>query len=445
MSVRMHFAAAFCFALVSFGAQAQNASTQDPAAQFDRAMALITDLGATQDKPAGFALLRASADRNYGPALYRLGQEYAAGSFGAKDIHRAFDLYIKAGEAGAPDAYVSAGLLQQSGQVTSGEYAQDNLNARYMYQLGAEAGSLRAMRALAKMEDTAPLGVQQNLASATYWYQTAYEQSPDKTRSAYDKVKDVSSRAYHEAVALMEKGEHWDAYHQFKTLCDLSGPGACYWLGMYRGATNSPYGFDIQNALEPLAFACDMNVENACQNHAKTTGLVGPQAGYAHAVRAERYFLAACNAPEPDNSACFNVAHLNYYTGYGLNNWEHLQTYSARACLGGGYPSACSIVTQIGRMMGPPPSSRPQKTGGNWGRSLDNAIGGIFAALASGAESYAATGNIGTPRNSAYNAPAYGGSPSSYQSDRDWNEALRATSRIGTAYSSSCRPNNPYC
>lgn len=437
--------AALCLITVSIPASAQTTTPQDPAAQYQTALAMITGLGAPQDKPAGFAFLRASADRNYGPALHRLGREYAAGSFGEKDIDRAFELYVAAGEAGESDGYVSAGFLQQSGQYSSGEYAQDNLNARYMYELGAQAGSLRAMRSLANMDETAPLGVQQNLASATYWYQTAYEQSPEKTRAAYDKVKDVSSRAYHQAVALMEKGEHWDAYHQFEQLCDLSGPGACYWLGMYRGATNSPYGFDLANALEPLSFACDMNVENACQNHAKTTGLIGPSAGVAHARKAERYFLAACNAPEPDNSACFNVAHLNYYTGYGLNNWQNLQTYSARACLGGGYPSACSIVTQIGRMMGPPPSSKPQNSGGNWGRSLDNAIGGIFAALASGAESYAATGSVGSSTSTYRPSPSYSSSNSSYQSNRDWNEALRATSRIGTAYSSSCRPGNPYC
>jgi TPR repeat protein len=437
--------AALCLIAAPLSANAQTTPPQDPAAQYQTAMALITGLGAPQDKPAGFALLRASADSNYGPALYRLGQEYAAGSFGAKDIDRAFELYVAAGEAGTPDAYVSAGRLQETGQYSSGEYAQDNLNARYMYELGATSGSLNAMRALAKMDETAPLGVPQNLASATYWYQTAYERGPDKTQSNYNKVKEVSSKAYHEAVSLMQRGEHWDAYHQFEALCDLSGPGACYWLGMYRGATNSPYGFDLANALEPLSFACDNNVENACQNHAKTTGLIGPSAGVAHARRAERYFLAACNAPEPDNSACFNIAHLNYYTGYGLNNWQNLQTYSARACLSGGYPSACSIVTQIGRMMGPPPGSRPQNSGGNWGRSLDNAIGGFFAALASGADSYAATGSVGSSTSTYRPSPSYSNSNSSYQSNRDWNDALRATSRIGTAYSSSCRPGNPYC
>ena len=32
-----------------------------------------------------------------------------------------------------------------------------------------------------------------------------------------------------------------------------------------------------------------------------------------------------------------------------------------------------------------------------------------------------------------------------WQANRDWNAAIRAKSYIGTAYSSSCRPGNPYC
>src|SRR5690606_19724871 len=137
------------------------------------------------------------------------------------------------------------------------------------------------------------------------------------------------SAAYDRAVLYMQAGEHWDAFQSFKTLCGFKGPGACYWLGMYQGAGNSPYGKDVVASLQPLAFACDHGVPNACKSHAELTGFVGPEAaGYQNGYRAERYFKSVCDTASPDYEACFNVAWLNYYTDYGLNNWETIRSYS---------------------------------------------------------------------------------------------------------------------
>ena len=75
----------------------------------------------------------------------------------------------------------------------------------------------------------------------------------------------------------------------------------------------------------------------ACKTHAELTGFVGPSAGYSNGSRAERYFKSVCDAATPDYEACFNVAWLNYYTDYGLNNWETIRTYATTACFQGGH------------------------------------------------------------------------------------------------------------
>ena len=88
----------------------------------------------------------------------------------------------------------------------------------------------------------------------------------------------------------------------------------------------------------------------------------------------------------------------------------------------------------------------PARIGAHWGRSVDNAIGGIFAALASGAGTYAQSGSVGSSGSySSGNAGSSSGNIAAWQANRDWNEARRATANIGTAYSSSCRPGNAYC
>ena len=286
----------------------------------------------------------------------------------------------------------------------------------------------------------------QDLALALTWYSKAYNVSCTKTDAEFEHVRRVSSKGYEAAVALMNAGEHWDAYHQFETLCEFKGPASCYRLGLYRGAFNSPYGKDEPAALAPLAFACDHQVPGACKSHAELTGFVGPRSGYSNGSRAERYFKSVCDAATPDYEACFNVAWLNYYTDYGLNNWETIRSYSVKACFQGGHSTSCNLAMKMAQMLGPPPGSVRTESGGNWGRSVDNAIGGIFAALASGASTYAQSGSVGSSGSySSGNAGSSTGNVAAWQANRDWNEARRATANIGTAYSSSCRPGNSYC
>ena len=381
-----------------------------------------------------------------GDALLRLGREYAAGTYGAPDFERASELYLQAADAGTAEAYADAAMLRATGKVTSGDEAEDNIGASYLYMAGAEAGCITCMKSLARMYEMAPIGIERNLAEALVWYTKAYEMSIFKTDAEFENIKRVSSEAYYAAVDERDAGNHWEAYNAFKTLCDFKGPAACYMLGLYQGAVNSPYGKDERAALAPLAFACDNSVPKACENHARLTGFVGPSAGYSNGYRAERYFKSQCDSDTPDYSACFNVAWLNYYTDYGLNNWETIRTYSTKACFQGGDSMGCSLAMKMANMMGPPPGSMPTKSGGNWGRSVDNAIGGIFAALASGASAYASTGSVGSSGSySSSGSSSSSNNVSTWQDNRDWNDALRATANIGTAYSSSCRPGNQYC
>ena len=415
-------------------------------AQYKYGLALASGLGTAQDRAASRVMLQAAADQSFGPAMLRLGREYEAGTYGAPDVEKAYVLYLDAADAGTTEAYVNAALLKETGKITSGDQAEDNIGASYLYMAGAEAGCVPCMKSLARMYEMAPIGVERNLAEALVWYTKAYNLSFTKTDAEFENIKRVSSEAYYAAVDERDAGNHWEAYHAFKTLCDFKGPAACYMLGLYQGAVNSPYGKDERAALAPLAFACDNSVPKACENHARLTGFVGPSAGYSNGYRAERYFKSQCDSDTPDYSACFNVAWLNYYTDYGLNNWETIRTYSTKACFQGGDSMGCSLAMKMAQMMGPPPGSMPTKSGGNWGRSVDNAIGGIFAALASGAADYASSGSVGSSRSySSSGSSSSSNNVSTWQDNRDWNDALRATANIGTAYSSSCRPGNKYC
>ena len=376
----------------------------------------------------------------------RLGRDAKTGSRGTPDLEAAYVHFLEAADAGLSEGYAEAAALKEAGLVSSGEPEQDNLDAAYLYTAGAEAGCFRCMLAAARIYETAPAGVQKDLAQALAWYSKAYDISFTKSDAEFENIRRVSTDAYDRAVALMNAGEHWDAYHQFETLCEFKGPAACYRLGLYRGAFNSPYGKDEPAALAPLAFACDHQVPGACKSHAELTGYIGPRSGYANGYRAERYFKSTCDAAAPDYEACFNVAWLNYYPDYGLHNWETIRTYSVKACFEGGHSLSCNLAMKMAKMLGPPPGSVRTESGGNWGRSVDNAIGGIFAALASGASSYAQSGSFGSSGSySSGNAGGSTGNVAAWQDNRDWNEARRATANIGTAYSSSCRPGNAYC
>lgn len=392
------------------------------------------------------APFEAAAEPADGPALLKQGDAYRAGTGGAPDPEAAYIAYLEAGDAGALDGYARAGRMKETGEVTSGDRTDDAFEASMLYLIGAEAGCAPCMVSLARIYETAPKGVQRNLADALVWYTKAYELSPVKSDTEFESIRRVSSQAYAAAVGEMQAGNHWDAYHQFETLCAVKGPGACYWLGMYRGAGNSPYGKDVAASLAPLAFACDHQVPNACKVHAELTGFVGPASGQSNGYRAERYFKSVCDTDTPDYEACFNVAWLNYYTDYGLNNWETIRTYSVKACFQGGHSLSCNLAMKMAQLLGPPPGSVRTESGGNWGKSVDTAIGGIFAALLSGSETYAATGSVGSSGSYASgNAGSSTGNVVAWQANRDWNEARRATSNIGTAYSSSCRPGNTYC
>jgi len=416
-------------------------------AQYRYGLALTSGLGIAQDRAAARIQFETAAAQNYGPALYRLGQEYAAGTYGAPDLEKAYEYYLSAGDAGTPDAYASAALLKTSGQLSSGYEADDNLEASYLYLMGAEANCLRCMTELARMYENAPIGVEQNLAEALFWYTRAYNMSFTKTDAEFANVTRVSSSAYAAAVADWNAGNHWEAYHAFKTLCDLKGPAACYMLGLYQGAANSPYGKDERAALTPLAFACDHQVPGACETHANLTGYIGPSAGYSNGHRAERFFKSLCNAKQPNYVACFNVAWLNYYTGFGLNDWDTIVKYSGKACWEGGDSVACSLTFKIVDMMKPAAAPSETESGSNWGRGVENAIGAIFGGLVAGAAAYNGSGSSGSYSSSS--SSSYSNSSvdrmAAWQSNRDWNQAIRAKSYIGTAYSSSCRPGNPYC
>ncbi len=399
----------------------------------------------------GAAILPATAQQPTPDALAQ-ARSYEAGQGVPRDPYTAFDLYAGSETA---EGFENAARMKLSGLVPNDEVASDNAFALYLYEQCAELGRVTCMTSAARLYEAPPVGIEQSLSQATHLYRKAYEAGATKSDAEYANIARVSAQAFERAEMLRDQGEHWDAYHEFETLCDLKVPAACYWLGKYRGAANSPYGYDPAAALRPLAFACDLSVPGACADHAGLTVFVGPTAaGADHGRRAERTLRGLCDAATPDYEACFRVSVLHYFTGYGLGDWKTMKSYTTKSCLQGSIDAACSaMVDLINRETAPARAamgaagSRPGgSSGGNWGRSVDNAVGGFFAALLSGSAEYAATGNVGASssysRSSSY-TPS--NNVSTWQANRDWNNALRSTASIGTAYRSSCRPGNPYC
>lgn len=80
-----------------------------------------------------------------GAALLQKGLAHKAGSYGAPDYEAAYVQFLDAADAGVAAGYAEAAALKEAGLVTSGETAQDNLDAAYLYSAGAEAGCFPCM------------------------------------------------------------------------------------------------------------------------------------------------------------------------------------------------------------------------------------------------------------------------------------------------------------
>lgn len=76
----------------------------DPAAQTQRGLALLTGDGVRQDVTAGLNLLRTAAQKAHPPALRALGDVFAAGTLVRKDEVFAVALYRAAAQRGDAEA-----------------------------------------------------------------------------------------------------------------------------------------------------------------------------------------------------------------------------------------------------------------------------------------------------------------------------------------------------
>jgi TPR repeat protein len=397
------------------------------------------------------AMAQSPENRNISDdALIAKGDAYASGSRGRVNYEEAYEAYLMAADRGVSDGYLKAARLKETGRLVSDDPAQDQLDASFLYASGAELGCLVCMREAARMLETAPLGVEQDMVGALNWYQRAYNASPTKSDGEFSHIARVSSFAYYAAMEKANLDDHQGAFRDFKALCDLKGPAACFQYGRHLGAENSPYGRNLPASLVPMQFACDHQLPGACRGYAFFVGFNGPSAGATHGRRAEQFFKSECDrAVNPDYSACFRVAWFNYYGGFGLTNWNTMKAYAAKGCLQGRLTQACTIHNYVVNRETPQTMTYSYSPGassrGGWGRSVDNAIGGIFTALLSGSSSYASSGSVGS--SSRYSPPSQSSSNNvaNWQADRDWNQARRATANIGSAYSSSCRPGNRYC
>lgn len=102
----------------------------------------------TADDERAHDLLKSAVDKNYVPSYRQLADMYYDGSKHVnKDYEKAFDLYLKAAEAGDANSYSAVGYAYREGEGTMKDYQK----AKEWYEKGIEAGDPNSFRHLGYM------------------------------------------------------------------------------------------------------------------------------------------------------------------------------------------------------------------------------------------------------------------------------------------------------
>lgn len=368
--------------------------------------------------------MEASAAQEFHLALFTLGLDYDFGRGVAKDLPRALGYYERSAEAGNNGAAYNAGQLHLMGESA---VPANKLKAIRFLEMSAAGNQRAALMTLGYMYEAGFSAKQDVNLSKDYYYRAEAAGDPGAAE-AIDRLKKVASRA---AFDKLLANDHAGAFAAFKQLCNEEDMEACAYYGNYlaNGAPGIPGSFP--DALPPLKKSCDAGDMYGCKFLAYAV-VRGKRFGDEDTrYKAASYFANLCGSTyRPDQEACYNLA-VMYYNFTIKGGHEKAREIAAEACAAK-YDDACRMVTEIDARA----ASAARQTEEGAARAAQ------FAASAQGSYSASVPPSY---TNSSSGASSSYSSSSSTQDNADFNAFINKVNSIGTGYSASCRPGNPYC
>lgn len=408
-----------------------------PQAQFALAHEYLRNGVLGFDAAKANAYFEQAAAQGLAPALYELGHSYDTGrGMTAPDYQKAYDYYVRAADAGDGRAAYNAAQMAMFGEGIEAN-AQEGLA---LMEQAAELKNPNAYMALGFLTEKKLVGGI-GAKSAYEWYRLADQAGHPLARADLERMDE---HRFQVALWERDRGMAEEAYAKFHGLCAGGNAQACAQQAAYLITRDSGIQIDYPASVAPLETACRAGIGNACEMFAQSVLMTGPSAGQGRVQQAAMNYDWLCNDDPPNYQACWGSAYMNFHPEYGLNDGNKAKVNSTKACLSGGIDGACEVMIYISNVgnaaRGGAAQNRRQGPG-----MLESFLGNVLTGLASGAEAYAATGSVGSTSSYSSASPSYSSSTSTYQSDKDFREMMRATNSIGTAYESTCRPGNPYC
>lgn len=408
-----------------------------PQSQFALAYEYMRDGVLGQDFAMANAYFEQAAALEYGPALYELGLSYDTGrGMSGPDYQKAYDYYVRGAAAGDGRAAYNAAQMAMFGEGIEANASEGHA----LMERAAELQNPNAYMALGFLTEKRLIGGI-GAKSAYEWYTMADQAGHPLAKADLQRLDQDRF-----AVALWERdrGMAQEAYAKFHGLCAGGNAQACAQQAAYLITRDSGIALNYPASVAPLETACRANIGNACEMFAQSVLMTGPSAGQARIRQAATNYDWLCNASPPNYQACWGAAYMNFHSAFGLNNLDKAQVTSTSACLSGGIDGACEMMMYIiNAGLSVRGSVVPQE------RQRPSAMEGFLADLSTGfaesAAAYAATGSVGSRPGSSSSGSSPSTSISTYQSDKDFREMMRATNSIGTGYETTCRPGNPYC
>ncbi len=391
--------------------------------------------GVPVDKQAALVWYKKSGEAGLAGDLFNVGAIYDRGVGVPQDHAQAFYWYQRAADAGDAQARynVAEMLLRGTG------VAKDEKRARALMSRAGDAGDPVAQQAAGWLAEHGIGGpVQESIAFR--WYKMAYDQ---EKLSARDFMIDLAHRVNTRAETQQAEGQAGQAMTTFDLFC-LAGEGiACYNAGVNR--LNGRHGVEKNpaRALSDFRGACDIGVMNGCLRLGSALVLASNAATKEDIKRGYRAFETDCMTG--NNGSCYNLAFMEYYPQFGMQDQSAAQTRMQKLCFDAAYQPACApFYSMYNAALA---NSAPRRTVPAKKSWLDDWISQIEGFNA-GMRGYGATsGAYGgyTPSASSSGSSSSYSSSSSSQDTANFNDFIRANQSIGTGYSSSCRSGNPYC
>ena len=440
-------------------------------AQYNLGLIYLNGYGVTPNEAQARRWFEQACAQDLPQCYTTLGEMYRMGRGGETRYADAIALFEKAARLNNPSGFFQLGVVHDKGYGVPVDHAKAldyfkkaaalghkmaGYNAGQMLLIGDDGVAPDHDAAIPLLMNTAAQGDVASLNTLGFVYRSGFTGPVNLPRardyflraeakgsaSASRLLSTFTADATTDAFNIQAEGRHRNAYYAMEDLCEMDVDRACLEYGRYMiyGADDLPArNADAISVLQPL---CEKRHPNACEGLYLAVLKTGRPAGQSLIRKAASHYQAQCHAAEKVYSACYNLAYMYYYDGFGMSNWQEAKSLSVDACFNGGEKGACPMAYHImnteNRAAGTPRSSGG--LGASIGDFLTGLGQGIAAASASGYDYSSRTYSSATSRSST---------PLQTQNTRqdwiNWQNRLQATQNIGTGFNSTCPTTNPYC